>query len=90
MQRESIGKGTSINGIGLIIGEVLSMGVLFRLTANMSNKMAFSVATVVVMLLTLAVTTMVTEPEDLVKAKHVTQINESETELNTTIISSEV
>ncbi len=66
MQHDAIGRGTSINGLGLIVGEVLSMGVLFRFTADMSNTMAFAVATAAVILLTLIVTLMIKEPEDLV------------------------
>ena len=69
MQQDAIGRGTSINGLGLIIGEVLSMGVLFRFTADMSEKMAFAVATAAVIFLTLVVTAMIKEPESLVQVK---------------------
>lgn len=33
-----------MNSVGAILGEVLSMGVLFRLTANMNEKSAFGLA----------------------------------------------
>jgi len=36
--------GTSMQGIGLVVGEVLSMGVLFRLTVNMSPYYGFAIA----------------------------------------------
>lgn len=44
LEKGSIARGNSINAVGAIIGEVLSMGVLFRLTANMNEKSAFGVA----------------------------------------------
>ena len=42
-----MGKASALIGIGYILGEVLSMGILFRITAGMSHYIAFSVASVV-------------------------------------------
>lgn len=44
ISREAVGRGVSINGVGAIMGEVLSMGVLFRITAEMNEKVAFGTA----------------------------------------------
>lgn len=44
IDKSAIARGNSINSIGAILGEVLSMGVLFRVTANMNEKSAFGVA----------------------------------------------
>lgn len=37
-----LGKGVAMVGIGIVLGEVFSMGVLFRITAHMSPEMAFA------------------------------------------------
>lgn len=44
LDKSTIARGYAINTLGAILGEVLSMGVLFRLTANMNEKTAFAVA----------------------------------------------
>jgi MFS family permease len=44
IHREAIGMGTSMQGIGLVIGEVISMGVLFRLTVDMDPVYGFAIA----------------------------------------------
>ena len=41
-QKESIGKASSVIGLGYVIGEVVSMGILFRITANMSPYWGFA------------------------------------------------
>jgi len=44
IHREYIGMGTSMQGIGLVIGEVISMGVLFRLTVDLNPVYGFAIA----------------------------------------------
>jgi MFS family permease len=43
IKRSSRGKAVALNGIGLVFGEVMSMGVLFNLTKTMSYYAAFSI-----------------------------------------------
>lgn len=57
--KEDIGKASSLNSIGAILGEVLSMGVLFKLTANMNEKSAFGVAGAVGLFATVVIYIMV-------------------------------
>ena len=45
------------------------MGILFRFTADMSNTIAFAVASAAAIFLTLVVTLMIQEPENLQKLK---------------------
>ena len=44
IKRSSRGKAIALNGVGVVIGEVFSMGVLFNLTKSMDYKHAFLVA----------------------------------------------
>jgi MFS family permease len=41
LPKESIGKGAALVGVGFIIGEILSMGVLFNVTKEMTPNEAF-------------------------------------------------
>lgn len=41
LPKESIGKGAALVGVGFIIGEILSMGVLFNITKEMTPNEAF-------------------------------------------------
>ena len=41
LTKDSIGKGAALVGVGYIIGEILSMGVLFTITHNMKAPAAF-------------------------------------------------
>lgn len=41
VMRDSVGKAASFVGIGYVLGEVLSMGVLFNVTKDMSPYFAF-------------------------------------------------
>lgn len=42
--RKSRGKAVALTGVGLVVGEVFSMGVLFKYTMSMSYKNAFLIA----------------------------------------------
>ena len=44
IKRASRGKAIALNGVGIVVGEVFSMGVLFNLTKDMDYKHAFKVA----------------------------------------------
>jgi MFS family permease len=44
LDKTAIARGNAMNSVGAILGEVLSMGVLFRLTANMNEKSSFGLA----------------------------------------------
>ena len=61
LDKSSIARGAAINSLGAILGEVLSMGVLFRLTADMGEKEAFGVAAGVSFIAGLIIFTMVTD-----------------------------
>ena len=47
IQPEALGKASALLGVGYIIGEVLSMGVLFQVTAGMSHYNAFLTTAIV-------------------------------------------
>ena len=47
IQPEALGKATALLGVGYIVGEVLSMGVLFQVTARMSHYNAFLTTAIV-------------------------------------------
>ena len=54
--------GASMQGIGLVIGEVLSMGVLFRLTVDMNPVYGFAIAGGLGLFLSFCFLFMVKEP----------------------------
>jgi hypothetical protein len=61
LDKSSIARGAAVNSLGAIVGEVLSMGVLFRITADMSEKEAFGVAAGVSVVTCLIIFFMVTD-----------------------------
>jgi MFS family permease len=63
IHREYIGMGTSMQGIGLVIGEVLSMGVLFRLTVDMNPYYSFAIAGGIGLVLSFCFLFIVKEPQ---------------------------
>lgn len=44
IKRSSRGKAIALNGVGIVVGEVFSMGILFNLTKSMKYEDAFKVA----------------------------------------------
>ena len=62
IHKHAIGKAASMVAVGFVIGEVLSMGVLFTLTASMNPYNAFLTAACVVGLLSLPFLCLVKEP----------------------------
>ena len=63
IQPQALGKASALIGIGYILGEVLSMGILFRVTAGMSHYIAFSVASVVGAIFSTFFLCLVKEPD---------------------------
>ena len=47
VKRSSRGRAIALSGLGFVLGEVMSMGVLFNLTKSMSYQNAFTVAALV-------------------------------------------
>ena len=47
VHKDAIGKASVLIALGLIIGEVLSMGILFPITKNMSPNWSFATAAIV-------------------------------------------
>jgi hypothetical protein len=52
----------SLGGLGIVIGEILCMGVLFRITKTMDPKYAFGLAGLSGVLLTFLLLFMIKEP----------------------------
>ena len=62
IHQDSLGKASSLIGVGYVIGEVLSMGILFRVTAAMSHKNAFLTVALVGFAASIFLLLMVKEP----------------------------
>ena len=62
LTKDSIGKGAALVGVGLIIGEILSMGVLFTLTKRMTPNNAFLTVAIVCNVVSLSFIFIVREP----------------------------
>lgn len=46
VHKDAIGKAAALVGLGFIVGEVLSMGVLFRITADLSPYTSFMIVSI--------------------------------------------
>ena len=62
IHRDSIGKAATLVGLGYIVGEVLSMGVLFKATASFNPPLAFGTTAIVGALFSLFFLIFVKEP----------------------------
>ena len=62
IHKDSIGKAASLIGVGYVVGEVLSMGVLFKVTAEMSHKTAFLTVAIVGITASVVLLFLVKEP----------------------------
>lgn len=62
IHKEHIGKGVAMQGCGIVIGEVLSMGILFRVTADFRPWLAFATCGCVGVLFSFFFLIMVKEP----------------------------
>jgi len=47
IHKDSLGKASALIGIGFVLGEILSMGILFKVTAYMSHNAAFITCAIV-------------------------------------------
>jgi len=62
IKRDSRGKAVALSGIGLVMGEVFSMGVLFNLTKSMNFYDAFKVASSVLLFFIIIFLFIIREP----------------------------
>ena len=62
LAREAIGKGAALIGIGFIVGEILSMGVLFNVTKSMEPNTAFLTVAIIGNVIALTFLFIVKEP----------------------------
>ena len=63
IQGDALGRGHALAGIGVVFGEVLCLGVLFKVTAGLDPKAAFACAGTGGLLLTLILFFMIKEPD---------------------------
>ena len=62
IHKDSIGKASALIGVGFVIGEILSMGILFRITEDMTPKNAFLTVALVGFTLSIFLLLMIKEP----------------------------
>lgn len=58
-----MGKGVAMIGIGIVLGEVFSMGVLFRITAKMSPEKSFGLCAAIGLVFSFFFLFVVKEPQ---------------------------
>ena len=63
VKRSSRGRAIALNGIGFVIGEVFSMGVLFNLTKSMDYRDAFKIASGIILFFSLFFLISVKDPD---------------------------
>ena len=63
-------------GLGLVFGELISMGVLFNLTKSMDFREAFVVATIVILLFAAYFFVVIKDP-DMKKLRRKMDVNQS-------------
>jgi MFS family permease len=63
IHKDSIGKGIAMVGLGVLIGDVISMGVLFRVTAHMQPEISFAICGGVGVFFSLFLICMIKEPQ---------------------------
>lgn len=49
--------------IGLVLGEVVSMGILFRVTTNMTAQLAFGLVAIITLVMAFCLVFFITEPK---------------------------
>ena len=62
VHKDAIGKAAALVGLGFVVGEVLSMGVLFNVTKNMTRYNAFLTVTIAGAILSTMFLFLVKEP----------------------------
>jgi sugar phosphate permease len=63
VKRNSRGAAIAISGVGLVFGEVLSMGILFNLTKNMSFYSAFAIAALLIFMFSILFLFIIKDPD---------------------------
>jgi MFS family permease len=63
IHRRSRGKAIAMSGVGYVFGEVIAMGVLFKLTKHMNFKDAFEVAAATVFAISILMLVLVKDPD---------------------------
>lgn len=63
VKRNSRGAAIAISGVGLVFGEVLSMGILFNLTKNMSFYSAFAIAALLILMFSILFLFIIKDPD---------------------------
>lgn len=61
IHKESLGIGSAMQGIGFILGEVISMGVLFRITDIVKPEWGFGIVSILVIIIAFSLLFMITE-----------------------------
>lgn len=67
IEGDALGRGHALAGVGVVVGEVLCLGVLFRLTATLTPKASFACAGFSGILFTAIIFFMIKEPDLKVK-----------------------
>lgn len=62
VKRTSRGAAVALGGVGMVVGEVLSMGILFNITKNMSFYSAFLIASSVVLMFSILFLFIIKDP----------------------------
>jgi len=63
IKRSSRGKAIALAGVGMVFGEVLSMGVLFNLTKSMNYFDAFSLASAIIFMFSVFFYVSIVDPD---------------------------
>ena len=63
VKRSSRGKAIALGGVGMVFGEVFSMGILFNMTKSMSYFDAFAIASAIIFLFSLFFLYSVVDPD---------------------------
>ncbi len=76
IQKNALGRGMSLSGIGVVVGELLCMGVIFKVTNETDPLLSFGITGIVGCFLTFVLVLMIKEPpnEEIFKRKAKTMI----------------
>lgn len=78
VHKDALGKASALIGIGFVLGEIVSMGVLFKITAPMSHNAAFLTCALVGLAFASLFLFIVKEPQ--LREKDATGNNEAQAE----------
>ena len=63
IHKDALGKASALIGIGFVLGEVMSMGILFKVTSSMSHNNAFLTVALVSLAFACVFLVIVKEPQ---------------------------